>query len=67
MNKSSNNWKEHSIDDLRVINSEEFIDDEGHTCYCIYSFSLDSMTFVNDEIIQLLRQRGIQELEDLPT
>ncbi|MCL1473183.1 hypothetical protein [Argonema antarcticum] len=66
MNEISQDWKERAIEDLRVINSEEFVNDDGEMCHCIYSFSLDAVTFVDDAVIQLLKDRGIQELEELP-
>ena len=62
------NWQTWQIDDLRIINSEELIDDEdGETHYCIYSFSIDAVSFVGENVIKLLRERGIQEIEKLPT
>lgn len=66
MNENLQHWKERAIDDLRIITSEEFLDEEGKACHCIYSFTLDSVTFVDDSIVNLLRERGIQELERLP-
>jgi hypothetical protein len=62
------NWETWQINDLRVIKSEELIDDEdGKVCYCIYSFSIDAVSFVGENIIKLLQERGIQELDNLPT
>jgi hypothetical protein len=61
-------WGTWQINDLRVIKSEEFIDDEdGEVCYCIYSFSIDAVSFVGEDVINSLRERGIQELDNLPT
>lgn len=61
------NWKTWQINDLRIITSEEFVDDEDETHYCIYSFSIDAVSFVGENVIKLLRERGIQEIDNLPT
>jgi hypothetical protein len=55
-----------SIDDLRVVKSEEFVDDDGQYCFCIYSLKLDAVTFVDDRGIEKLRERGIKEIHNLP-
>jgi hypothetical protein len=61
------NWETWQISDLRVIKSEDFIDDEdGEVCYCVYSFSIDAVSLVGENIIKSLRERGIQELDNLP-
>jgi hypothetical protein len=59
-------WKEWSIADLRFLPSESFVDDDGEACHCIYSFSLDAVTSVGDSALQELRDRGIQEMGELP-
>lgn len=66
MTQTHEEWNKRPIDDLRVITSEEFLDDEGKTYHCIYSFTLDAVTFVDDILVNLLRERGIIELEKLP-
>ncbi|MEH2208144.1 MAG: hypothetical protein V7K53_29405 [Nostoc sp.] len=66
MTETLQEWKDRLIDDLRVIKSEEFVDEDSKTCCCIYSFSLDAVTFVDNEVIQLLQERGIKELDKLP-
>ncbi|MBW4552032.1 MAG: hypothetical protein KME35_13135 [Aphanocapsa sp. GSE-SYN-MK-11-07L] len=56
------------INDLRIIKSEELIDDEdGEILYCVYSFKLDAVTFVGENTVKALQKRGIQQLDNLPT
>ena len=66
-------WVNWAIDDLRLIRSEaiDLEDDENEAgaervLHCIYSFKLDSVTFVEVQICQALLQRGIVEQEEMP-
>ncbi len=64
-------WIDWPIDDLRLIRSEQIDaedleEDNAQTIYCIYSFKLDSVTFIEGDAHHSLLRRGIIELDEMP-
>jgi hypothetical protein len=57
-------WDTFAIEDLRLVMDETIDDDE--LLYCIYSFSLDAVTYVDEVTLQKLKLRGIQDMQALP-
>lgn len=57
-------WDTFAIGDLRLVMDETIDDDE--LLYCIYSFSLDAVTYVDEVTLQKLKLRGIQDMQALP-
>ncbi|NEO85300.1 MAG: hypothetical protein F6J87_13785 [Spirulina sp. SIO3F2] len=60
------------IEDLRIVRSEmeEFDKDddaEYQALYCVYSFKLDSVTFVDENERKQLLKRGVLEIDELPS
>ncbi len=57
-----NDWP---ADDLRIVVSESFTDDDGEQCICVYSRELDAMTFVDVSASKTLIQRGVVQVNTL--
>ena len=53
-------------DDLRIVTSESFEDEDGQFLYAVYSVSMDALMFVGADEVQALRGRGVVEVEALP-
>lgn len=58
-------WDPFFINDLHLI-LDETIEDENNVLYCIYSYSLDAVSFVDEVTLQTLKLRGIQEEKTFP-
>ena len=54
------------IDDLRLIISEGFVDDDGDNCHAVYSIRLDAITFIDNVDLNLLLKRGIKKMKEIP-
>ena len=59
-------WNTSAIEDLYLVPSEDFLDDDGEPTHCVFSKELDAVTFVDADELAVLKQRGIQTLDRLP-
>lgn len=59
-------WNTWAIDDLFLVPSEDVLGDDGEMSSCVYSKELGAVTFVDDDELAVLKQRGIQTLDRLP-
>lgn len=56
-------WPVNVADDLRILRQAG---DEGEDYRMVYSFGLDALTPVSLDEVERLRQRGVQEITELP-
>ena len=54
------------VDDLSIVSSESFTDEDGERCVCVYSWKLDAVTVVDATASEMLIRRGVQQIEALP-
>lgn len=59
-------FSSYPIEDLSLVPSEDFTNEEGKLIYCVFNRKIDALTFVAAEDLDVLRARGIQTLANLP-
>lgn len=54
------------VDDLLIVTSESYINDDGERRVAVYSFSLDAITWLNEDAEAAMRAAGVWVAEHLP-
>jgi hypothetical protein len=59
-------FRTYPIEDLFLVPSEDLSDEKGEPIYCLFNRKIDALTFIGVEDRDVLRERGIQTLPNLP-
>ena len=54
------------LEDLFLIPSRDFTDEDGHKICCVYCKVIDAVTFISESEIEELKRQGIGSINELP-
>jgi hypothetical protein len=55
-----------AVTDLKIVNGETVVDEDGNRFVAVYSYSIDAITFVDTEEEQKLLKAGVEVIDSLP-